>query len=167
VAGLKEMIVGLGKLSKPELGQLRNALDNVGAPSSSATSGPQTGADWLFDGILYELQRRGLSYPKLPKDRLNSLAPNYFADSVPIMTNLRVELLRVKKRIPGATLRQAELDALGRKAARELARLLQGGPAPMSLRTMLVNVLRIPEALEASYPGYLASGMILHLIGKG
>lgn len=110
---------------------------------------------WLLDGIFYELQRRGLitsgveTFPFLTgakkyKEQLDIVGER-------ILTEVVVPLSTVEK------------QALGRLVARALVDYLRDIPG-FGLRVMLQQVSKVPEALEASYPGYLGDGMLGMLV---
>lgn len=119
--------------------------------------------DWLTGGIFTELRRRGLRYHS-SVETIQRVAPRYMEDASSIQQFVR---LRVKQET-GNLPKQIELVGFGLELARVLAEYLkQVAPsAPLGLKRMLVNVSRMPEAIESSYPGYLDCGM-LHCLIRG
>jgi hypothetical protein len=109
--------------------------------------------DWLTEGIVTELVRRGLLHKGMDWKRV---APSgYQQQSESIRT-----LLKAATRRP---LTAGEQYALGRLVARALADYLQNTPG-FGLKVMLQNISKVSEALENSYPGYLVAGMLGMLI---
>lgn len=161
---LKRIVSSLPQLTKVERQTLRQTLDFLDSTKGKTFAPLLATNDWLTPGILFELRRRGMSYPPLTEKRLNSLSPNYFADAVPIMEGLRQKLKKSKERVAGARLNHAELLSFGRTIARALAEYLQP-VGPVGLKFMLNNVAKVPDALEASFPEYLASSMLWVLVG--
>ena len=113
--------------------------------------------DWLSEGIVSELHRRGLQR-KLLVGYWRKWAPKGYAAGVLAVR----EQLRAAVRRPLTT---GEQYALGRLAARALADYLQGVPG-FGLKVMLQNISKVPEALDNSYPGYLADGMLGMLLSR-
>ncbi len=157
---LLDQIVGqLGQLTGAERHRLYLVLANVWRTGKIE---PSPSEDWILDGIRAELIRRGVGAIPCTTRFVNGLAPNYWKDSEAVRVDLQK---RLKK--SGTILQQAHLLALGKVAARALADHLKAfePKQPMGSQTLLRNVHRIPEAIEASYPGYLAAGMIGCLVG--
>lgn len=160
---LKQIISKLPKLTKAEKQTLRQALDFLDGGKGKATTVVVNNNDWLTPGIEYELRRRGMSYPALTERRLNSLAPGYTDDAALVMIDLRQKLTRAKARTSEVRLHHAELLSFGRTVARVLAEYLQP-VRPLGLKFMLGNVAKVPDAIEAAFPDYLASGMVWLLV---
>ena len=131
------------KLSLPELKavQLRLSFLLGTCPSKAAPTD-----DWLLEGILAELRKRGLWARKVtfPKNIL----PTYYEAKAAIVRDHL--LLGVAK----PNLRPPERMSLGTLAAMALADYLMKVQVPVSPKTMLNNIEKIPLALEESYPGY-------------
>lgn len=123
-------------------------------PISAATS---ESSDWLLTGILAELKKRGLGYTAR-SIRTWEHSKTYEEEGQAV----RAELLRViKLSIPQP--KYQELLALGRVVARALIGYM-GKKAYISLKTLLNNVGKALEAVDNSFPGYMASGLLGHLI---
>ena len=63
----------------------------------------------------------------------------------------------------GTFAKPAELAALGQVVARALADYVVTYSS-LTIKAMMRNVAQVPQALDASFPGYLAAGMIGILI---
>lgn len=117
------------------------------------TSAGKLTDDWLTDGICNELVRRGLLRKGMDWRRV---APkNYRRDVAGALEFLFAALRR--------PLTTPEKYALGRVVALALADYLANTPG-FGLRVMLQGVRKVPEALDRSFPGYVASGMLYMLI---
>ena len=116
-------------------------------------------SDWLVEGVCAELVRRGLLAGKsagYSSQLWNKVTPKSYAkDSEAVRVFLTENIFYA--------LTVAETYALGRLVARALADYLQNTPG-FGLRMMLQQISKVPEALDASYPGYLAAGMLSRLI---
>jgi uracil-DNA glycosylase len=117
-------------------------------------------ADWLLQGILVELGRRGHKHHVASLAQVRGLAPDYELTSQEVREHL--ERL-VKKHIENPT--RAELMALGVVAATALIDYF-GPRMPIGLKPVLNVVGRTTEAIENSFPDYLRSGMIYCLIKR-
>jgi uracil-DNA glycosylase len=117
-------------------------------------------ADWLLQGILAELGRRGHKHHVASLAQVRGLAPDYELSSQEVRAHL--ESL-VKKHIENPT--RAELMTLGVAVACALMDYF-ASKMPVGLKPMLNVVGRTTEALESSFPGYLQSGMIYCLIER-
>lgn len=114
-------------------------------------------ADWLLDGIITVLRERGVGHMIPPNFRIRK-ANSYQgyetqADRVRMVLNEAIPNMNV-----------TEQRSIGVHAARALADYISGW-SEVSYDTMLRNVAKIPEALDASFPGYLDSGMLKFLLG--
>lgn len=162
---LKKIVGQLPQMSRADRMRLRVALDFVdgGKTKQRAESVARSTDDWILPGIGRELRRRGLVTGKLSSEQISRAAPNYRADAALFCSRYQKRFQRER---PG--LRHAELVGLGIVFARALADYLPGVLPPnvgLGLRTMLSNVSKLPDAIEASFPDYLQCGMILALIG--
>jgi hypothetical protein len=160
---LQKMVGQLPQLSASERQRLRQALDFLGTKKVSAT--PSSTEDWLLPGIERELRRRGLSFAKLTPALVRRTAPNYVEDATAFCQYYGEKL---RKAEPG--LKHAHFLALGAVFARALADYLPQRLPPnvvVGAQTMLQNVSKLPDAIQASFPDYLASsGMVWVLIGR-
>lgn len=165
VDSVQKMIGQLPRLSSDDRRKLRAALDFVDRrnPTGSAVKFEKSSDDWILPGIERELRRRGLFTGSLNRARLARLAPNYHQDAAEFCTRYRKKLNKIMP------LKNVQLIALGHVFARALADYLRETlPAEVSVgpQTVLRNVSKIPDAIEASFPGYLQAGMVLLLINK-
>lgn len=162
---LKQIVGKLPKLTKAERQTLRQALDFFDGGKTKALNKPQiTVQDWLLPGIIAELRRRGLEYSGINERRIASMAPDYEKEAAALMASLRQKLIKAKAITTQERLTHAELEGFGRVSARALADYLQNTRS-LNLKFMLGNISKLPDALEASYPSYLACGMVGVLVG--
>lgn len=146
---LKEVLRRLPKLTKAELAQVKVRATFLLGDASTEIA---TSQDWLLDGVTLELRRRGL-WPHssaLPKRFL----PSNYAETA---SHVREHLL---KGVGAAKLRPHEGMALGSVAAAALADYLVRGRIPVTSKTLLLNLDKIPVALEAAFPGYWAAALL-------
>lgn len=146
---LREIRHLLTELKPNELAQLeqevkflRKAKPSVGGP------------DWLLDGIITELRRRGVIGPQSrpPMRVVLSLLPDYVEQAEAVRLGLLAGV-RYKPQPP-------ELLSLGAFAARALADDMDGGPAPVCLQTMLQGLPKMLGAVDKAFPGYLGCGLL-------
>ncbi len=161
---LQHALIAIGKLTSPEIKMVLAALKARGRTDATITI--RHSQDWLLPGLEYELRRRGLlALPHITTEWVNGLSSSYTSDADVVRRMLKSNL----KGMPT----QAELLNLGRTAAKALAeyvsaeRLAPGrsfGP-----RVFFQHVRDIPIALNRSFPGYVASGLLsalIHGVGK-
>jgi hypothetical protein len=153
---------------KSPLSQIRDLLTELDAPELAKVGAlvqlrlscrpVEPRDDWLLEGIYAELRGRGLfSTGRLTQEQLRKIAPNYMQD----VAKLREHFAPV---LDG--LSDVRLSAFWRVAANALAEyLLYTGP--IGPRRLLSSVHRIPEAFEAAFPGYLASGLVHMVLPHG
>ncbi len=158
-----EVRLQVSKLSTTDRRKLAMLLDRFpGSNIKSASRSESLDADWLFQGYLKELKRRGAPDFTIRKmSVLRGIAPNYELASQEIRSYFESKITR-----PAAS--PTELLALGRVIGKALALYIESwkkGPA-VSMRSLLLNVGSSAEALENSFPGYVASGMLPILIGR-
>ena len=115
-----------------------------------------SGIDWLLCGIEAELRARGVLFNG-SRLRADLICPKYAALSRPAMATLRAGL--------GRHPRASDLAALGRLAAECLADYLTSMRVPVTPRTMLQHAGDAAAAVDAAFPGYLASGMLVFVMG--
>ena len=156
----------LPRLSAQEIRELRLLLDNYHVAPEDR---PREEVDWLFDGVRAELQRRGLGCPPLTAKFIRSVAPEAPAEAARVRETL-LESWRRSERDGQPSVTQ--WLALGRLCAQTLARLVESWTVKddnttrgrksvhVSAATMLRHLWRVPEALDASFPGYLAAGIL-------
>jgi hypothetical protein len=115
--------------------------------------------DWLLEGIFSELRKRGLRETLPSNFRLkNSRSFAGYLD--------KSKLVRDALLIAVPDLSRAEEYALGDVVARSLVRYVEAF-SDVSVESVLRHVQYVPQALEKSFPGYLASGMLRALLKTG
>ena len=153
----QQLVSSLPTMSKSQLTKLRQHVAFLLQHSPIDPVQPVEDEDWLLRGILTELDRRGLNVGKDFKIRRDSSYASFRAQS----ESVRAHLLRM---VPNLTAVQRR--ALGEVCGRELALYLaswQSAPE-INRHTMLTYVSRVPEALERSFPGYMAAGLLKMVI---
>lgn len=111
--------------------------------------------DWLLDGIITHLNDIGLPTSAYALTRLQ--AWNIYQKKAPPVVSL------LEKSAP--KLSQIEMRSLGLLVARSLGKRIAVF-AQVEARTMLRFIDQAPEALNRSYPGYLANGWISLLVKR-
>lgn len=155
-SSLEEVLKRIARLSAAEQAEVKKKLSawkdlGGGVPALEEE-------DWLYQALYYELGRRGLVAGKPPPlSKVANICSSYLAVAEQVSAFLLKES-RMKT--------AAEKVALGRVATRALADYLQPS-APLGLKVMLNNVGKIPMALERSYPGYVAAGMLGWVVKTG
>ena len=147
-----QILEELPRLSQKQLGEIATRTSYL-LSSASEDEAP----DWITAGIMAELKARGLV--KNVHSYRHFLPKNYAAKAVEVEeTLINTNELRSFFTPP-------RKYVLGRVAACALADYLSWmksfGP-----HIMFARVLAIPEALEASFPGYLGAGRLDILVGK-
>jgi len=112
--------------------------------------------DWLLRGVVVVLRKRGLISPNVwpTAEAIKRVAPAY-----PKTSAVARQVLTT-----GLELDAPRCQVLGTLAADALATWLEDRRAPVSFKTMLINVANVPEAFDHSYPGYLECGMVGALV---
>lgn len=155
---VRSLIPSLSKIDRKKALML---LERFGGSDKGASSSRSESlqADWLLQGILKELGRRGQPSFNGGVVKLRGIAPNYELASQDIRAYYEGAILR-----PTPT----ELNALGVVLGRSLAKYISSWQKsiPIALRPMLLNIERVPEALENSFPNYVAGGMLPMLVGR-
>jgi hypothetical protein len=128
------------------------------AAKKAAVSVNEVQSDWLLQGTLAELKRRGHKHYVESYAQIRSLCTNYELTSQEIREQLEQQ---VRKRIEAPT--RSQLLTLGTVSARALADYIHAW-SPVGLKPMLQFTGRTLEALDNSFPEYLQSGMIGCLI---
>jgi hypothetical protein len=155
---LQQVLRLLPQLKPAELTEVRNRLQFLGTPDET----PGTD-DWLTEGIVSELVRRGL-LRKQQDGFWRRSAPKGYSANAEVQREFLIDASR--KDLPGRVclpLSIQEKYALGRVVGRALADYLANTPG-FGLKVMLQNINKIPEALDASFPGYVAAGRLSLLI---
>jgi hypothetical protein len=144
------------QLNSADRKKLRMFMDALPGGKGASLMAPMPNDDWLLTGILYELSRRGMKYR-------HEIVPegNYAEDSEIVRSEL-TRLLGIS--IPD--LKYVEQLALGKLVAKALANYLVNKKLNLGLKVMLNNVGKSLEAIDASFPGYLASGVAVGFLVK-
>jgi hypothetical protein len=150
-ADFDKLVATLPQLTMIQIKELRARLQALEAPKDEPVVG-----DWLTNGILLELKRRGLTHGT--GTVWKRILPKGYAEECAEVRGLLLQ--RVHR-----ALSPAEQHVMGQIVARALADYLIVR-APLGLRGMLTNIWNVPTAMEASYPGYLGSGF-MELLLKG
>lgn len=146
----------LPTLSPTELQQIRGktgALLSLGGGAAMASTSEtvvRLELDYLLDGVIVELRRRGLVSQKF-KLPPSLITPAYRQASLEVREHLSEYV---------GKLTAAENAALGKLCAESLARYLDRGNVPLSPSTMLKNIAKVPTAVDSSFPGYLETGSL-------
>lgn len=155
----REAFALIYRMSPGELRDLRartSALLSDDAPAAEQSSRPDHDVDWLLCGIEAELRARGMLTSGF-RLRADVICPKYAALSRPAAATLRDAV--------GKNPRARVLAALGRMTAECLAAHLEAMRVPVTPRTMLQHAGDAAAAVDAAFPGYLASGMLRMCIG--
>jgi hypothetical protein len=153
---LKGVLDILPHLSRKELELVRQRAAFLLQAKTSRGRESVEEQDWLLEGVLHELRKRGLE---------KQIPHNFRVKSSKSFAAYQTQAERVKgviaEAIGGAT--PVELKQVGIIAAQCLADYITWNE--ISLETMLHNIGKTPKALERAFPGYIASGL-LYLILK-
>lgn len=144
---LETVLRELPHLKPEEIAKVRSRL---GAAASFSKAAPIEEIDYLFDGVQCELRRRGLL-------GRNAVLPRRV---VPVGYEQAASEVRDHLGQSVGSLSSLDRVALGQLAARELAAYLERGKIPISPKTLLTNIDKIPSAIDASFPGYLEAGVL-------
>jgi hypothetical protein len=151
VQDLSTVLEVLPRLNYDELKQLKLKVGAKLSLSVGGSSPPtQTQSDYVKDGIITELRRRGLlgtakglSPRQLPNDfdAASAEIQEFLAGHVGVLSAVRYA-------------------ALGQLAARALASFLENQGKQVTAWLLTTSVSKIPQALDAAYPGYLEAGLL-------
>jgi hypothetical protein len=129
-----------------------------GSSTKSVSRSESLDADWLLQGICEELKRRGLPSSVPSRVVLRKTAPSYELASQEVRAYFEQKLGQASP---------TELLKLGTNLGRALAIYVESwNKMPISLRTLLTTVSYTIEALENSFPSYVAGGMLPMLAGR-
>ena len=149
----QSIVASLPTMTKAQLTDLRRQIlffiDNK-------ESGGIENRDWLLDGIVAVLRERGVGH-MIPANFRVRKASSY-AGYETQADRVRMVLTQA---IPNMTVTQQQ--SIGVIAARALADYISGW-SEVTFDSLLRNVAKIPESLDAAFPGYLDSGMLPFLI---
>lgn len=137
------------------------------APFNGALTGRLSSTDepdWLLEGVFHTLRVRGLlgQEARPPLRQVLRLAPEWKSLSVALRGLLKARMKEGEAHLP-----HVAYVALGRTVIDALASYLEGVKVPISLKTLLQNIDKLPQAIERCFPGYLRARMLrcLMLIG--
>lgn len=153
--GLAQVKKELLSLPRVELLELRRHIDALVQLGGSEQDEPQE-QDWITAGIWTELSRRGLVEQKYSPTRIKAIKPKEYD-----VRRAGVQELLLSR--VGRELNYQERVALGWLVGFALAKYLDWHDH-FGLKVMLNNIISVPEAVEASLPGYLECGMLGELI---
>lgn len=152
---LAEVLRRLPKLSSSDLDQISSRISFLRDTSVSASPAEY---DWLMEGFMSELRRRGLWSGALAPRK--SVIPGSYAKA---SAEVRAYLLQNLKTVK---LRPMELSALGTLAGSALVDYLTKARVPIGVKTLLLNADKVPAALENAFPGYWAAGLLAFISAK-
>ena len=148
----------LPRLDGSELLKVRDKASALLALTTTNPSpaAPLNGAhtDYLFEGVVAELRRRGLlGRDKRPNNK--SVPVSYATDAHRIRSLLN-------EHVGGRGFSAAEYAFLGQLAIRCLASYLETHKSdePISCNLLCRKISKVPQALDESYPGYLEAGIL-------
>lgn len=147
---VQELLRKLPELSSADLEKVRLRVQLLSSSGKSSTKPARDADDWLADGFCLELRRRGL----LTSRPHSAIFPKAWAEK---STAVQEFLLKGFKK----KLVTAEKLALAQLCASLLLDYLQRAGAPVGPKMLFANVDKVPQALEAAFPGYWAS-QVLH-----
>lgn len=133
------------------------------AKTTAISVNPMT-TDWLLQGILSELARRGHKHRIKSMEELRRIAPDYelsageVREALEEMLNVQMERILIRPS-------NSDFLTLGTVSARALIKYFEPRMT-VALRPVLNVVGRTFEALENSFPDYLGSGMLPVLIQR-
>lgn len=151
VTNLQTVLKLLPDLKPHEQIEVRKRLDFL-TQSNPFQAKKSAREEWLEDCVTEELLRRGITFGSDCKGRLPK---GYWQESEAV----RKFLLKAIDK----PLSTAEKYALGRVTARALADYLENTPG-FGLKVMFQQINKVPQALDASFPGYIADGMLGMLV---
>ena len=148
---LSVVLKHLPNLKPVELEQIKQRVNFLlGTANGSPTK--DSAQDWLLEGLTAELRRRGLwaGSKSIPV----RLFPVEYAAKSEVVRRHLLKGFAKPLRHP------AERMALGGLAGGVLAEYLFKAKVPLGPKTLLANVDKIPQALEAAFPWYWANGLL-------
>lgn len=149
-ADYNKLVARLPELTRDQLADLRRR--SAFLLGHKEKSGGIKDQDWLLAGLIQVLNDRGLesTIPANFRIKNNRSFAAYTTQADRVMQLL-------SQAIPNMS--ATERLGIGVLAARALADYLQEWSS-VSLESMLRNVSRIPEAIDAAFPGYIGSGLL-------
>jgi hypothetical protein len=151
----RRVVEFLPKMSKSQLTELRRRiLPLIGAKEEGGVAN----RDWLLDGILEVVKERGLGH---------MIPPNFRVRKTSSFSGYETQADRVRLMLTTAIPDMTVTDerAIGVIVVRALADYISSW-SEVSFDSLLRNVSKIPDAIDAAFPGYLASGMLPFLLRR-
>lgn len=137
----------LPKLKLAELEQIRKRIDFLLGTKPKC----EESQDWLLEGLAVELRRRGLwTAGRIPA----RLIPSNYSDK---SETVRQHLL---KGLAEPNPRLIERMSLAGLAGSVLMDYLQKIHVPVTPKTVLINIEKMPVALEGAFPGYWSQKLL-------
>ena len=158
----EQVVASLPKLTPTERLKLKMLLTKHpgGAKADGrANSVNRVQDDWLLQGMLAELKRRGQVFYVPTTAHVQQLCAAYALESQAVREELERQICLQIERPTGD-----QLKGLGVVCARALIRRFSD--QSIGLQPLLQVAGRTLEALEDSFPGYLGSGMVYCLIQR-
>jgi hypothetical protein len=146
----------LPQLSPEEANKVMLSLKGLASVTPKRKEESTPVDDWLLNGILDELRRRGLLSGQISRKRIECLCSDF---------NGKLDRAKALLLTGVPKLSTPQYLALGRIAGGALANYLTP-IAPLGPKLMLNNVDKVVEAFEASYPGYRECGLITVMLPK-
>lgn len=148
-ADLDEVLKRLPKLAAADLDKvaLRITFLRGGTPAKNSASE----YDWLMEGFLVELRKRGLWTGNSAPKKLISY--QYLEKAAEVRAFLLQGLGRGKLSAPEQLL-------VGALAGAVLIEYLSKAKVNVTLKVLLLNVDKVPTALEAAFPGYWSAKLL-------
>jgi hypothetical protein len=153
-AAFDAIVAKIPEMTKQQMTDLRRRLlFFIGNTQNSSTN-----KDWILEGILSVIRERGM---------VHMIPPNFRIKNNKSFAEYETQADRVRELLSDAIpeMSVTEQRSIGVLAARALATHLAKF-TDVNLHNMLFYVARIPEALDDSYPNYLASGTLGFLIRR-
>jgi hypothetical protein len=148
-ADLEEVLKRLPKLSSVDLEKVALRVGFMRGGKSVKNNSSEY--DWLLEGFLIELRKRGLWVgSNVPKKLITH---QYLEKSAEVRKFLLTGLSRTK-------LSSAEHLELGMLAGTVLMEYLSKAKVALNLKMLTLNVDKVPFALEESFPGYWAARLL-------
>lgn len=148
-ADLDEILRRLPNLAPADLAKVALRIDFLRGAAPGKNKSAEY--DWLLEGFLVELRKRGLWAGNAVPKKL--MSPHYVEKAGEVKAFLLEGLNRVK-------LNSAEHLSLGALAGRVLAAYLSKAKINVTLKVLLLNVDKVPLALEAAFPGYWSAKLL-------
>lgn len=141
---VQELLRKLPELSTTDLEKVRRRLQLLrGSSAPSSATAKLKAEDWLVEGFCTELRRRGL----FAGGRYPSLLPSNWSEKSEGVKTFLLKGFSNK-------INMTEKRALAALSASQLIDYFQRGGIKVTPKLLFANVEKIPEALEASFPGY-------------